>query len=67
MTVTATDGDEPGNYNSEIRYNIVNLLPQSPNPNMFEINTHTGGIYVNSSGLDKEVRNPLNGYHRGEE
>ncbi len=24
MTVTATDGDEPGNYNSEIRYNIVN-------------------------------------------
>ncbi len=67
MTVTATDGDEPDNYNSEIRYNIVNLLPQSPNPNMFEINTLTGGIYVNSSGLDKEVRNPLNGYHRGEE
>lgn len=67
MTVTATDGDEPGNYNSEIRYRIFNLLPQSPNPHMFEINTLTGRIYVNSSGLDKEVRNPLNGYHRGEE
>lgn len=66
MTVIATDADEPGNYNSEIRYKIVSLLPPSPNPNMFEINTLTGRIYVNSLGLDKEVRNPLNGYHSGE-
>ncbi|KAF4110691.1 hypothetical protein G5714_007722 [Onychostoma macrolepis] len=54
MTVTATDADEPDNHNSEIRYKIVSLLPPSPNPNMFEINTLTGRIYVNSSGLDKE-------------
>uniref|UniRef100_A0A673G878 Cadherin-1 n=1 Tax=Sinocyclocheilus rhinocerous TaxID=307959 RepID=A0A673G878_9TELE len=59
MTVTATDADEPGNYNSEIRCKIVSLLPPSPNPNMFEINTLTGRIYVNYLGLDKEVRNPI--------
>uniref|UniRef100_A0A673G3G5 Cadherin 31 n=1 Tax=Sinocyclocheilus rhinocerous TaxID=307959 RepID=A0A673G3G5_9TELE len=55
MTVTATDADEPGNYNSEIRCKIVSLLPPSPNPNMFEINTLTGRIYVNYLGLDKEI------------
>uniref|UniRef100_A0A8C1YYP1 Cadherin-1 n=1 Tax=Cyprinus carpio TaxID=7962 RepID=A0A8C1YYP1_CYPCA len=54
MKVIATDADEPGNYNSEIRYRIFSQSPLSPNPNMFEINTITGGIYVNSSGLDKE-------------
>ncbi|KTG39399.1 hypothetical protein cypCar_00017069 [Cyprinus carpio] len=54
MKVIATDADEPGNYNSEIRYRIFSQSPTSPNPNMFEINTITGGIYVNSSGLDKE-------------
>uniref|UniRef100_A0A8C1QTG0 Cadherin-1 n=1 Tax=Cyprinus carpio TaxID=7962 RepID=A0A8C1QTG0_CYPCA len=54
MKVIATDADEPDNQNSEIRYRIVSQLPPSPNPNMFEINTITGGIYVNSSGLDKE-------------
>ncbi|XP_043101556.1 cadherin-3 isoform X2 [Puntigrus tetrazona] len=55
MTVTATDADQPETDNSIIRYRIVSLHPTSPNPNMFEVNTVSGTIYVNSTGLDKEV------------
>ncbi|KAK9972668.1 hypothetical protein ABG768_025957 [Culter alburnus] len=55
MTVTATDADDSiTTYNAEIRYSIVKQEPALPNPNMFEINSVTGGIYVNSLGLDKE-------------
>ncbi|XP_048042350.1 protocadherin-16-like [Megalobrama amblycephala] len=54
MTVTATDADDPDTDNGVIRYSIVKQEPESPNPNMFQINTVTGGIYVNSLGLDKE-------------
>ncbi|ROJ36109.1 Cadherin-1 [Anabarilius grahami] len=55
MTVTATDADDPETDNAEIRYSIVKQEPESPNPNMFEINSVTGGIRVNSLGLDREV------------
>ncbi|KAK9972671.1 hypothetical protein ABG768_025960 [Culter alburnus] len=54
MTVTATDADDPDTDNAVIRYSIVKQDPESPNPNMFQINSVTGGIYVNSLGLDKE-------------
>ncbi|XP_048042318.1 B-cadherin isoform X2 [Megalobrama amblycephala] len=54
MTVTATDADDPETDNGVIRYSIVKQDPESPNPNMFQINSVTGGIYVNSLGLDKE-------------
>ncbi|ROL48295.1 B-cadherin [Anabarilius grahami] len=54
MTVTATDADDPETDNAVIRYSIVKQEPESPNPNMFEINSVTGGIRVNSLGLDKE-------------
>ncbi|KAK9972669.1 hypothetical protein ABG768_025958 [Culter alburnus] len=54
MTVTATDADDPDTDNGVIRYSLVKQDPESPNPNMFQINSVTGGIYVNSSGLDRE-------------
>ncbi|XP_051757100.1 cadherin-1-like [Ctenopharyngodon idella] len=54
MTVTATDADDPNTENGVISYSIVKQDPELPNPNMFEINSVTGGIRVNSSGLDKE-------------
>ncbi|XP_067256345.1 B-cadherin-like isoform X2 [Chanodichthys erythropterus] len=54
MTVTATDADDPNTDNGVIRYSIIKQEPESPNPNMFEINSVTGGIRVNSLGLDRE-------------
>ncbi|XP_067256347.1 cadherin-1-like [Chanodichthys erythropterus] len=54
MTVTATDADDPETDNAEIRYSIIKQEPESPNPNMFQINSVTGGILVNSLGLDRE-------------
>ncbi|KAI4889932.1 hypothetical protein NFI96_025502 [Prochilodus magdalenae] len=54
MTVTATDADDPETYNADLRYNITRQTPETPNPNMFDINPFTGAIRVNSEGLDRE-------------
>lgn len=55
MEVTATDADEPGSANSDVRYTIINQEPELPSRNMFVINPVTGGIRVNAAGLDREV------------
>ncbi|KAG7468592.1 hypothetical protein MATL_G00144550 [Megalops atlanticus] len=54
MKVTAIDKDEPGSLNSDIRYTLVSQEPQQPQPNMFTINPVSGGIRVDSDGLDRE-------------
>ena len=55
MNVVATDADEPGHANSEIRYKIKSQHPPQPNENMFSINPVTGAIEVNGVNLDREV------------
>ncbi|KAL1007137.1 hypothetical protein UPYG_G00082570 [Umbra pygmaea] len=54
MTVNATDLDEPGSANSDIRYSILSQDPLLPSNNMFFINSVTGGISVHTAGLDRE-------------
>ncbi|XP_051757084.1 cadherin-1-like [Ctenopharyngodon idella] len=54
MTVNATDLDDPDTDNSVIRYSIDRQEPPFPQPNMFGINTVTGGIHVIKTGLDRE-------------
>uniref|UniRef100_W5LGV9 Cadherin domain-containing protein n=1 Tax=Astyanax mexicanus TaxID=7994 RepID=W5LGV9_ASTMX len=54
MIVNATDADEPETDNADVRYTIISQDPPQPNPNMFIINSITGGIRVNSDGLDRE-------------
>ncbi|XP_042563906.1 cadherin-4-like [Clupea harengus] len=54
MNVVATDADEPGHANSEIRYKIKSQHPPQPNENMFSINPVTGAIQVNGVNLDRE-------------
>ncbi|KAL1007134.1 hypothetical protein UPYG_G00082530 [Umbra pygmaea] len=54
MMVTATDLDEPGSVNSDIRYSILRQDPPLPINNMFFINSFTGGISVQTAGLDRE-------------
>lgn len=55
MQVTAPDADEEGSANSDVRYTILSQEPPLPSPNMFVINSVTGGIRVNAPGLDREV------------
>uniref|UniRef100_A0A4W5K6J9 Cadherin domain-containing protein n=1 Tax=Hucho hucho TaxID=62062 RepID=A0A4W5K6J9_9TELE len=54
MRVTATDADEEGSANSDVRYTIISQEPPLPSPDMFVINPVTGGIRVNAPGLDRE-------------
>ncbi|XP_071368177.1 B-cadherin-like isoform X2 [Centroberyx affinis] len=54
ITVTATDLDEPGNDNSDIRYTILNQEPKLPSDNLFDINPVNGIIRVTGKGLDRE-------------
>ncbi|KAK7175677.1 hypothetical protein R3I93_000057 [Phoxinus phoxinus] len=55
MTVTATDADDPLTNNGIVSYSIVKQDPELPKPNMFTINSVTGGIRLNALGLDKET------------
>lgn len=55
MTVSATDADDPNTDNADIRYSIVEQIPQEPHPNMFAINPISGAIRVNADGLDSNV------------
>ncbi|KAK7169693.1 hypothetical protein R3I94_000053 [Phoxinus phoxinus] len=55
MTVTATDADDPLTNNGIVSYSIVKQDPELPKPNLFTINSVTGGIRVNALGLDKET------------
>ncbi|XP_035273184.1 cadherin-1-like isoform X4 [Anguilla anguilla] len=54
MKVTAIDKDEPGSANADIRYKLLIQNPESPKADMFFINPSTGGIQINSDGLDRE-------------
>ncbi|XP_056090797.1 cadherin-1-like [Rhinichthys klamathensis goyatoka] len=54
MTVTATDADDPDTYNGIVSYAIVKQDPELPKPDLFIINSVTGGIRVNALGFDKE-------------
>lgn len=55
MTVTATDDDEPGNPNSQIKYSI---LSQSPGEGMFFMKDD-GKLYV-LKPMDREVGKQMN-------
>ncbi|XDV17308.1 hypothetical protein PO909_023190 [Leuciscus waleckii] len=56
MTVTATDADDQESTdNGVISYSIVKQDPELPKPNLFTINSVTGGIRVNALGLERET------------
>ncbi|XP_077058115.1 cadherin-1-like [Siphateles boraxobius] len=55
MTVTATDADDPNTHNGIFTYLIVKQDPELPKPNLFTVNSVTGGIRVNALGLDRET------------
>ncbi|XP_061095014.1 desmoglein-2.1-like [Conger conger] len=54
--VSATDADEPGTTNADLRYEIIKQEPESK-PRMFDIEPKTGEIKVNRPTLDREMQN----------
>ncbi|XP_072492047.1 cadherin-16 [Notamacropus eugenii] len=55
LYLSATDGDEPGTANSDLRYHILSQTPAQPSLNMFQLEASTGGLALTengSSGLD---------------
>ncbi|KAG7512286.1 B-cadherin-like isoform X2 [Solea senegalensis] len=54
IKATATDIDEPGNANSDIRYRLLSQDPELPSSPLFAINPVTGAIRVSAGGLDRE-------------
>ncbi|XP_036390608.1 B-cadherin-like [Megalops cyprinoides] len=54
VKISATDADESGSLNADIKYSILSQEPQLPNANMFSINPVSGMIRLSSSGLDRE-------------
>lgn len=59
IQVVAEDLDEENNYNSDIRYSIIDQEPKLPSDKLFVINPVTGVIRVQADGLDREVRTPF--------
>lgn len=53
--VTATDADKPNTTHTKISYSIIKQEP-SDGTRLFNIDRHTGRIYVNENTLDREVR-----------
>ncbi|KAF6720031.1 B-cadherin [Oryzias melastigma] len=53
LQVHANDRDELYTPNSDIRYSIQSQNPQEPSPSMFTINSRTGVLTVNATGLNK--------------
>ncbi|XP_038124014.1 B-cadherin-like [Cyprinodon tularosa] len=54
IQVEATDADEQNTDNSDIRYRIMEQIPETPDPEMFTINAVTGTMRVNMAKLDRE-------------
>ncbi|XP_043843747.1 cadherin-16 [Dromiciops gliroides] len=58
LYLSATDGDEPGTANSDLRYRILSQTPAQPSPDMFQLEARTGGLALSvkgSSGLDPTI------------
>jgi len=56
ITIKATDADQAGSPNADIRYRIVSQEPKLPSGNLFAIDSISGVISVDGDGLDREVR-----------
>ncbi|XP_074059055.1 cadherin-16 isoform X1 [Macrotis lagotis] len=58
LYLSATDGDEPGTTNSDLRYHILNQTPAQPSLDMFQLESRSGGLALSekgSSGLDPTI------------
>nr|XP_031314169.1 cadherin-16 isoform X3 [Camelus dromedarius] len=57
----ASDGDEPGTANSDLRFHILNQSPAEPSPDMFQLEPQLGALALSPKGstsLDQALERP---------
>ncbi|KAM6222364.1 cadherin-16 isoform 1-T1 [Rhynchocyon petersi] len=50
LFLDASDGDEPGTANSDLRFHILSQSPAKPYPNVFQLDPHIGALALNPVG-----------------
>ncbi|KAF6076888.1 cadherin 16 [Phyllostomus discolor] len=61
LFLEASDGDEPGTANSDLRFRILNQAPAQPFPDMFQLEPRLGALALSpkgSTGLDQALEGP---------
>nr|XP_012598130.1 cadherin-16 isoform X2 [Microcebus murinus] len=57
----ASDGDEPGTANSDLRFHILSQAPAQPSPDMFQLEPRLGALALSPQGsasLDRALEGP---------
>ncbi|XP_049642320.1 cadherin-16 isoform X2 [Suncus etruscus] len=50
LFLEASDGDEPGTPNSDLRFHILTQVPSQPFPNMFQLDSQQGALALSPKG-----------------
>lgn len=50
LFLEASDGDEPGTANSDLRFYILNQAPAQPSPHMFQLEPQLGALALSPEG-----------------
>ncbi|KAM5296960.1 cadherin-16 isoform 3-T3 [Glossophaga mutica] len=61
LFLEASDGDEPGTANSDLRFRILNQAPAQPLPDMFKLEPRLGALALSPKGstsLDQALEGP---------
>uniref|UniRef100_A0A8C1YI84 Cadherin 17, LI cadherin (liver-intestine) n=1 Tax=Cyprinus carpio TaxID=7962 RepID=A0A8C1YI84_CYPCA len=66
IQVFATDADDPNTLNAQLRFSIVNQIPNSGNVFYFGINPDTAEIFITEEGAEFLRARPTVSYSRGE-
>ncbi|XP_067304705.1 cadherin-17 [Pseudorasbora parva] len=66
MQVFASDADDPNTVNAQLKFSIVNQIPNSGNTFYFDINPDSGEIFVTDQGAEFLKARPALTYSHGE-
>ncbi|XP_066205476.1 cadherin-16 [Saccopteryx leptura] len=61
LFLEASDGDEPGTANSDLRFHILSQAPAQPSPDMFQLEPRLGALALSPKGsasLDQALEGP---------
>ncbi|XP_053459561.1 cadherin-16 [Nycticebus coucang] len=61
LFLEASDGDEPGTANSDLRFHILSQAPAQPSPDMFQLEPQLGALALSPKGstsLDHALEGP---------
>uniref|UniRef100_A0A8C9DLT8 Cadherin 16 n=1 Tax=Prolemur simus TaxID=1328070 RepID=A0A8C9DLT8_PROSS len=61
LFLEASDGDEPGTANSDLRFHILSQAPAQPSPDMFQLEPRLGSLALSPKGstsLDQALEGP---------